>query len=133
MCVRKRYTITRHTKDHYSRFDTPRYVGILLSSSVHLCDNVTRSPVSRFTVRIVPSNALKLAVVFFCETSIDRATTMDEPSVFVKRNLILALTLACPMERGSCTKLCPDLIPGGKEPVTAYLRDSIIVVLPVNE
>ena len=52
--------------------------------------------------------------------------------MFVKRNLILALTLACPMERGSCTKLCPDLIPGGKEPVTAYLRDSIIVVLPEN-
>lgn len=55
---------------------------------------------------------------------------MDDPSVLVKRNLILALTLLCPIERGSCTKLCPDLIPGGNEPVTAYLRDSIIVVLP---
>lgn len=45
-------------------------------------------------------------------------------------NLMLALTLVWPMDRGSWTKLWPDLLPGGNEPVTAYLRDSIIVVLP---
>jgi hypothetical protein len=44
-------------------------------------------------VRIVPSNALKLAEVFFCDTSIDRATTMEEPSVLVNLNLMLAFTL----------------------------------------
>lgn len=66
---------------------------MLLSSSVHLWDSVTRSPVSLFTVRIVPSNALKLAEVFFCDTSIDRATTMEEPSVLVNLNLMLAFTL----------------------------------------
>ena len=57
---------------------------------------------------------------------------MDDPSVLVNLNLMLALTLLCPIDLGSWTKLWPDLMPGGKEPVTAYLRDSIIVVLPVR-
>lgn len=78
---------------------------MFLSSSVHLCDMVTRSPVSLSTVRTVPSRALKLAVVFFWVTSMLLATTMDDPSVLVNLNLILALTLLCPMDLGSCTKL----------------------------
>ena len=34
------------------------------------------------------------------------------------------------MERGSWTKDWPDLLPGGREPVTEYFRASIMVVLP---
>ncbi len=74
---------------------------MLLSSSVHLWERVTRSPVSLLTVRMVPSNALKEAVVFFWDTSMERTTTMEEPSVLLKRSLMLALTLLWPMERGS--------------------------------
>ena len=116
----------------YSINTTRLTIGTLLSSSVHLWDIVTRSPVSLFTVRIVPSRALKLAVVFFWVTSMDLATTMDNPSVLVNLNLMLPFTLVWPIDLGSWTKLCPDLFPGGKEPVTAYLRDSIIVVLPAT-
>ena len=111
---------------------TPRKKGMFLSSSVHLWDMVTRSPVSRLTVRRVPSRALKDAVVFFCVTSILRATTMEEPSVLLKRSLMLPLTLVVPRDLGSWMKLCPALTPGGKDPVTAYLRDSMMVVLPAS-
>lgn len=34
------------------------------------------------------------------------------------------------MDLGSWTKDWPDLLPGGKEPVTEYFRDSMMVVLP---
>ena len=34
------------------------------------------------------------------------------------------------MDLGSWTKDWPDLLPGGREPVTEYLSASIIVVLP---
>ena len=34
------------------------------------------------------------------------------------------------MERGSWTKDWPDLLPGGKAPVTEYFRASMMVVLP---
>jgi hypothetical protein len=34
----------------------------------------------------------------------NRATTMEDPSVAVIHNLILALTMLCPIEWGSCTK-----------------------------
>ena len=34
------------------------------------------------------------------------------------------------MDLGSWTKDWPDLLPGGREPVTEYLSASIMVVLP---
>ena len=85
---------------------------------------------SASTVRMVPSRALKLALVFFCVTSMLRAMTMLVPFMPVIRSLMLALLEVCPMDLGSWTKDCPDLLPGGREPVTAYFRDSIMVVFP---
>ena len=79
---------------------------------------------------MVPSRALKLALVFFCVTSMLRAMTMLVPFMPVIRSLMLALLEVCPMDLGSWTKDCPDLLPGGREPVTAYFRDSIMVVFP---
>jgi len=43
---------------------------------------------------------------------------------------MFALTLLWLQLRGSCTNACPFLIPGGMDPVTTYLSDSMMVVLP---
>lgn len=50
--------------------------------------------------------------------------------LLLKRSLMLAFTLLWPTALGSWTKDCPDLLPGGRDPVTAYFKDSIIVVFP---
>ena len=79
---------------------------------------------------MTPSRALNDKLDLFCFTSILRTTTMGEPALLVKRSLMLALQVGRPMPLGSCTKAWPDLFPGGRLPVTEYLRASMIVVFP---
>lgn len=109
--------------------ETPKRRGICRSNSPHLCDKATRFPLPS-VVRKTPSSCLNVKDAFFCVTSIERTTTMDEPARLVNRNLILPLTLLRPTLFGSWTNDCPLLMPGGKFPVTANLRVSMIVVFP---
>lgn len=51
-----------------------------------------------------------------------RLTTIVLPARFWKRSLTAALTWDVPTDLGSWTKAWPDLLPGGRAPVTEYLR-----------
>ena len=55
--------------------DTPIINGTVLSSSPHLCVKEVLVP-SGFVALITPSNCLKVAVVFFWVSCMERTTTM---------------------------------------------------------
>lgn len=61
-----------------------------------------------------------------------RMTTRRRSFCVRKRSLMEAFTSASSVSLGSCTQLCPavDAPPGGSLPVQAYLRHSMMVVLP---
>jgi hypothetical protein len=55
---------------------------------------------------------------------------MSVPALFLKASLMHAFTSVCPEIFGSWMKAWPLLEFGGRSPVVAYLRHSMVVVFP---
>jgi hypothetical protein len=81
-------------------------------------------------VLITPSRALNSILVFLFVSWTDRVTTDVLPALFMNRNFTLAFTSVASVIVGSFTKLWPFEHVGGRAPVQAYFKDSMMLVFP---